>query len=90
MAKSVSNVLATGVARPRNGKLLATTQTPRRPTGAGGGEESSRSGSLSVTTDALFAGKVQCKVSNGVAGLAAAASSLDRPKIAGIPAHLSD
>jgi hypothetical protein len=36
-----------------------------------GGEEQSQSGLLSVTTtDALFAGKVQCKVSNGVAHLA--------------------
>jgi hypothetical protein len=41
----------------------------------------SRSGSLSVTTThALFARKVQRKESNGVAGLAAAASSLDRQK----------
>jgi hypothetical protein len=41
----------------------------------------SRSGSLSVsTTHALFARKVQRKESNGVAGLAAAASSLDRQK----------
>jgi hypothetical protein len=30
--------------------------------------------------------KVQRKVSNGVAGLAAAGSSLDRPKIAAVPA----
>src|SRR5205814_4487121 len=45
------------------------------------------SGSLSVTTtDALFAGEVQRKVSNGVAGLAAAGSSLDRPAIAANPA----
>src|SRR5262249_36311611 len=59
----------------------ATTQTPRRPIGAGRGEERSRLGLLSVTTtDALFAGKVQRKVRNGVAQLAAG-SSLDRPKI---------
>src|SRR5262245_40295191 len=39
------------------------------------------SGLLSVTaTHALLALKVQRKVSNGVAGLAAAGSSLDRPK----------
>jgi hypothetical protein len=37
-----------------------------------------------TTTDALFAGKVQRKVSNGVARLAAAGSSLDRHKIATI------
>src|SRR5262245_11130559 len=44
------------------------------------------SGLLSVTTThALLALKVQRKVSNGVAGLAAAGSSLDRPKIAAIP-----
>src|SRR5215813_6945620 len=48
------------------------------------------SGLLSVTTThALLALKVQRKVSNGVAGLAAAGSSLDRPKIAAVPA-LSD
>jgi hypothetical protein len=62
-------------------RRAATAKTPRRPIGAGGGEESSRSGSLSViTTHALFALKVQRKVSNGVAGLAAAGSSLDRQK----------
>ena len=33
-----------------------------------------------TTTHALFALKVQRKVSNGVAGLAAAGSSLDRQK----------
>jgi hypothetical protein len=33
-----------------------------------------------------LAGKVQRKVSNGVAGFAAAESSLDRPKIAAVPA----
>jgi hypothetical protein len=38
-----------------------------------------------TTTHALLALKVQRKVSNGVAGLAAAGSSLDRPKIAAIP-----
>jgi hypothetical protein len=37
-------------------------------------------------TDTLFALKVQRKESNGVAGLAAAASSLDRHKIAAIRA----
>src|SRR5205807_8977311 len=57
----------------------ATTQPPRRPIGAGGGEELSRSGSVPViTTHALFALKVQRKLSNGVAGLATAGSSLDR------------
>ena len=45
------------------------------------------SGLLSVTTThALLALKVQRKVSNGVASLAAAGSSLDRPKIAAVPA----
>ena len=60
----------------------ATTQTPRRPIGAGG--ERGASGRLGVrdhhTTHALFALKVQRKVSNGVAGLAAGGSSLDRQK----------
>src|SRR5207245_3953073 len=48
----------------------ATTQTPRRPSGAGGVRGASRSGSASViTTHALFARKVQRKLSNGVAAL---------------------
>src|SRR5947208_2142998 len=47
-----------------------TTQTPRRPIGAGGARGASRSGSVSViTTHALFARKVQRKLSNGVAAL---------------------
>jgi hypothetical protein len=40
-------------------------------------------------TDALLAGKVQRKVSNGIAGLAAAGSSRHRQKIAAIPASAS-
>ena len=65
-----------GQSRPRGG-----------PQGAGGGEEPSHSGSLSVTTtDALFAANVQRKVSNGVAQFAAAGSSLGRRKIAATPA----
>src|SRR5438552_11910034 len=65
----------------------ATTQTPRRPTGRWRGRGAKPSGLLSVTTtDALLALKVQRKVSNGVAGLAAAGSSLDRQKIAASPA----
>src|SRR6516164_6531465 len=44
----------------------ATTQTPRRPIGAGGVRGASRSGSASViTTHALLARKVQRKLSNG-------------------------
>src|SRR5262244_1252106 len=59
----------------------ATTQTPRRPIGAGGVRGASRSGSASViTTHALFARKVQRKLSNGVAGLAAGGSSSDRKR----------
>jgi hypothetical protein len=59
----------------------ATTQTPRRPIGAGGARGVSRSGSGSTTTThALFALKVQRKVRNGVAGLAAGGASLDRKK----------
>jgi hypothetical protein len=51
------------------------------------GRRAKPSGLLSVTTThALLALKVQRKVSNGVAGLAAAGSSLDRPKIAAVPA----
>src|SRR5262249_32606057 len=66
---------AGGLAQQR----AATTQTPRRPIGAGGGRGASRSGSASViTTHALFARKVQRKLSNGVAGFAAGGSSLDQ------------
>jgi hypothetical protein len=55
--------------------------TPRRPIGAGGVRGASRSGSASViTTHALFARKVQRKLSNGVAGFAAAGSSSDRKR----------
>src|SRR5262245_39613309 len=51
----------------------ATTQTPRRPIGAGGVRGASRSGSASaITTHALLARKVQRKLSNGVAGFAPA------------------
>src|SRR5437879_1095574 len=52
-------------------RLKATarhTQTPRRPIGAGGGEERAAQGSCPFT-NALFALKVQCKVSNAAAGL---------------------
>src|SRR6516164_4189619 len=57
----------------------AATQTPRRPIGAGGVRGTSRSGSASViTTHALFARKVQRKLSNGGAGFAAGGSSLDQ------------
>src|SRR5262249_50958478 len=66
---------AGGLAQQR----AATTQTPRRPIGAGGVRGASRSGSASViTTHALFARKVQRKLSNGVAGFAAGGSSADR------------
>src|SRR5437016_4129954 len=59
----------------------ATTQTPRRPIGAGGARGASPSGSVSViTTHALFALKVQRKVSNGIAGLATDGASLDPQK----------
>src|SRR5262249_39983827 len=68
---------AGGLAQQR----AATTQTPRRPIGAGGGRGASRSGSASViTTHALFARKVQRKLSNGVAGFAASGSSSDRKR----------
>jgi len=57
------------------------TQTPRRPVGAGGVRGASRSGSASViTTHALFARKVEHKLSNGVAGFAAGGSSPDRKR----------
>src|SRR3954466_11811945 len=50
------------------------------PSGAGGVRGASQSGSASVlTTHALFARKVQRKLSNGVAGLAGRSSS-DRKK----------
>jgi hypothetical protein len=71
---------ATDAARPR--------RHHRNPAEAPGGREE-RSHRLAVrcaTTHALFAGKVQRKVRNCVAQLAAAGSFLDRPKIAAIPA----
>src|SRR5262249_5235467 len=65
---------AGGLAQQRAGGLAqqraATTQTPRRPIGAGGVRGASRSGLASViTTHALFARKVQRKLSDGVAAL---------------------
>src|SRR5258706_8204995 len=51
------------------------------PSALAGGEEQSRSGSASViTTHALFARKVQRKLSNGVAGFSAGGSSSERKK----------
>src|SRR4029077_1136059 len=68
---------AGGLAQQR----AATTQTPRRPIGAGGVSGASRSGSASViTTHALLARKVQRKLSNGVAGFAAGGSSSERKR----------
>jgi NADH:ubiquinone oxidoreductase, NDUFS5-15kDa len=70
-----AKLLSRASAQQRAGGLAqqrAATQTPRRPIGAGGVRGASRSGSASViTTHALFALKVQRKVSNGIAGLAA-------------------
>jgi hypothetical protein len=63
----------------RRQQRAATTQTPRRPIGAGGVRGASRAGSASViTTHARFARKVQRKLTNGVAGFAAGRSSSDR------------
>src|SRR5262249_6737859 len=67
-----AKLLSRASAQQRAGGLAqqraATTQTPRRPIGAGGVRGASRSGSASViTTHALFARKVQRKLSNGVA-----------------------
>ena len=69
-----AKLLSRASAQQRAGGLAqqraATTQTPRRPIGAGGVRGASRSGSASViTTHALFARKVQRKLSNGVAAL---------------------
>jgi len=70
----ISKILSIVPAQQR----AATTQTPRR-----WARGASRSGSVSViTTHALFALKVQRKVSNGIAGLPAAGSSRHRQKIA--------
>src|SRR5262249_18678917 len=78
-----AKLLSRASAQQRAGGLAqqraATTQTPRRPIGTGGVRGASRSGSASViTTHALFARKVQRKLSNGVAGFAAGGSSLDQ------------
>jgi hypothetical protein len=75
-----AKLLSRASAQQRAGGLTqqraATTQTPRRPIGAGGVRGASRSGSASViTTHTLFARKVQRKLSNGVAGFAAGGSS---------------
>src|SRR6266850_1963231 len=52
-------LLSIGSAQQR----AATTQTPRRPTGAGGGEERAGQAQASVTTmHALFKGEVECKM----------------------------
>ena len=80
-----AKLLSRASAQQRAGGLAqqraATTQTPRRPIGAGGVRGASRSGSVSViTTHALFARKVQRKLRNGVAGFAAGGSSSDRKR----------
>src|SRR5438445_3327439 len=80
-----AKLLSRASAQQRAGGLAqqraATTQTPRRPIGAGGVRGASRSGSASViTTHALFARKVQRKLSNGVAGFAAGGSSSERKR----------
>src|SRR5207248_2899090 len=80
-----AKLLSRASAQQRAGGLAqqraATTQTPRRPIGAGGVRGASRSGSASViTTHALFARKVQRKRSNGVAGFAAGGSSSERKR----------
>ena len=50
----------------RSAQQRRTTQTPRRPNGAGGARRASRSGSTSVTTmHALFTRKVECKMASG-------------------------
>jgi hypothetical protein len=43
-----------------------------------------------ITCDALFATKVQRKLSNSIAGFAAGGSSLDRQKSRQFALHLSD
>ena len=76
--RSVMSV-PTAISETSAQQRAATTQTPRRPIGAGGVRGASRAGSASViTTHALFARKVQRKPSNGVAGFAAGRSSSDR------------
>src|SRR5262249_32114055 len=85
LSRASAQQRAGGLAQQRAGGLAqqraATTQTPRRPIGAGGVRGASRSGSASViTTHALFARKVQRKLSNGVAGFAAGGSSSDRKR----------
>jgi len=65
----------------RRRNIAPLPPNPAEAQGRWRGRGASRSGSLSVTTThALFALKVQRKESNGVAGLAAAGSSLDRQK----------
>src|SRR5438445_10998862 len=75
-----AKLLSRASAQQRAGGLAqqraATTQTPRRPIGAGGVRGASRSGSSVITTHALFARKVQRKLSNGVASFAPPADHL--------------
>ena len=69
---------STGPARHRRAH---TTQTPRRPIGAGGGEErASRLDASAAHTHALFAQKVKREVSSSIAFFAAAASPLGQQK----------
>jgi hypothetical protein len=67
------------VETPLNGSAqhrAATTQTPRRPNGAGGGEErADQCRPPLATTDALFARNVECKVSNVLARFSVARSA---------------
>src|SRR4029077_15431370 len=77
LSRASAQQRAAGLAQQR-----APTTKPRgSPICGGGGGEKSRSGSASViTTHALFARKVQRKLSNGVAGFAAAGPPSDRKR----------
>src|SRR5205807_9060527 len=86
LSRASAQQRAGGLAQPR----AATTQTPRRPIGAGGVRGASRSGSASViTTHALLARNVQRILSHGVAGFAAGGSSSDRKRSRPIRAFLA-
>ena len=71
----ISKLLSIGSAQKR----AATTQTPRRPTGAGGGG-ASRSGSVSVNhMHAPFKGEVECKMTSGSTEFCVAHLGFEQP-----------
>src|SRR5260221_10927814 len=88
-----ANLLSRASAQPRAGSWRNSTPPPPKPREGPSALARQRSEPVWLGvrnhTHALFALKVQRKLSNGVAGFAAAGSSLDRQKIAGNPRAIS-